>query len=228
MSEKKETVEKLLYIYRCNECGKFYETDCRQDALVCSCGKQCSMSTPEYTIKHYKKTRMFNNVMTIVFSMILPIITLCLFMFVRDSGPESTAPEALSYKLPLLAIVLCGTVVLKARPLLDRAIANTTIAPVRIILVFINKTILFVLIIAVLSVFAVAIDKVIDSVNDIVEALEKIKSSLLNTIAAVGIVVVEIGVAYCYFDVQYSKADYIIQRAMRQSETIQAMEMSGR
>lgn len=207
-----ETKEKILYVYRCPECHKFYETNCKNDTLVCSCGTQTVMSTPEFTIKHYKKSRAGYNFLTIMFTIILPVITLCLAMFVKETNEANQA--SLGYNLPILAIVLIGAIIFKGKDLLERTILDTDIYAIRCILVFISKNVMYIVLIAVLGI--------------IFAFLDQIGKSLGKILIALGTVVIENSIGYCVFDYKFHKANYIIKRALRQSETIQAMEMSGR
>lgn len=214
MADKKTTQEppeKILYIYRCPKCNKFEESNCRNDSLICSCGEQMIMSTPEHTIEHYKKSRKLYNAMTIIFTILLPIFTLCMFMFVKETDTDAAS---LGYKLPILGLVLIGAILMKGRVLLDKAIANTDNAIVRGVIVFFSKNTLYLVVIGILAI--------------ILAFIQNIGDSLLDIIIALAIVVVENTIGYCVFDYRYQTADYIIKKALRQSETIQAMEMSGR
>lgn len=201
--------EKIVYIYRCPKCGKFSEEKCRNDALMCSDGTQMKLAQPEETIKHYKKSRMRYNLLTILFTIILPIIVLCLFMFVAEE-PKDTQ---MSYKIPIIAVILVGAVVLKGRRVLERTITNTENTAIRVIMTFITKNILYIVLIAIFSI--------------ILATLDKIKGSLENILWALSIVTVLNTIGYCIFDYRYRTADYYIQRAARQSETLQALQMNN-
>ena len=117
-----EVREKIVYIYRCPKCGKFYKENCRNDGLLCSCGTVATMATPDYTIKHYKKVRGASNFMTILFTLLLPVITMCLFMFIGEQKDSD-----INLKLPILTFVIIGAIILKSKRLLERTIKNTTI-----------------------------------------------------------------------------------------------------
>jgi hypothetical protein len=49
---------------------------------------------------------------------------------------------------------------------------------------------------------------------------------LQNILIALSVVVVENTIGFIVFDYRYQRADYIIKRAIRQSETIQAIEIA--
>ena len=199
--------EKLLYIYKCPSCNKFTEEPTRNDSVLCSCGTTMVMSKPEETIKHYKKARRIYNLYTILFTIIAPIATLVLFMFTNK-------PDGLDYKLPILGFVLIGAVLLKGKKLLERIIDNTQIVAVRTIVVFFCKNIMYLVLLGILSVIFFTLDRIGDS--------------LFNIILALSFVTIENTIGYCFFDYKWAMADYIIKRAVRQAETIQAMEISGR
>lgn len=199
--------EKLLYIYRCPSCNKFTEEPTRNDGVLCSCGSTMTMSKPDETIKHYKKARRVYNFYTVLFTIIAPIITLILFMFINK-------PEGLDYKLPILGFVLIGAVLLKGKTLLERIINETQVTAVRTIVIFFYKNVMYLVLLGILLVIYFTLDRIGDSLFDIILALS--------------FVTIENTIGYCFFDYKWAMADYIIKRAVRQAETIQAMEISGR
>lgn len=199
--------EKILYIHRCPECGKFEEHENKVN--IGSCGHAIKLATPKETIDHYKKERRFANLMAILFTVILPVITLCLFMFVKE---EVGGSEGLGYKLPILAMVLIGAVMMKGRVFLDRAIMNTDNTALRMTLTFFSKNTLYLVVIGICGI--------------ILGFITKIQASLQNILIALSVVVVENTIGFIVFDYRYQRADYIIKRAIRQSETIQAIEIA--
>lgn len=205
-----ETREKITYIYRCPNCHKFSIEKARNDGLLCHCGTKMELSKPEETIKHYKKVRTMMNLMTILFTIVFPVFILCMFMFVA----EDSKTNELGYKLPIIALVLIGAIIMKGRQLLDRTIGNTEIFAIKAILTFINKNVFYLVIIGILGI--------------ILGFINAIGDSLMNIIIALVLVVISNSIGYCVFDYWYHEANYIVKRAVRQSETLQALEMSDK
>jgi hypothetical protein len=209
-TEQQPIEEKILYIHKCPTCGKFEEHESKVN--LGTCGHELKLATPKDTIKKYKKTRRLANFGAILFTVLLPIFTICMFMFVKEEVDSGTGGGGLGYKLPILAMVLIGAVMMKSRVFLDRAILNTSNTPLRMVLTFFSKNTLYLVVIGICTIIVVNI--------------QKIEKSLINILIALAIVVVENTIGFIVFDYKYHRADYIIKRAIRQAETIQALEIA--
>lgn len=224
-------MEKIYYIYKCPKCGHFKELSHRDDGMICKCGGHMVMAKPEEVVKKYKASRFMYQFLTILFTIILPIATLSAFMF---SAPEQTVEtsKTLCFKLPVLFLILAGSILLKGRKKIEEFAYNQPNIVARGVVLFFSKNALYFIVLGLLITILVYIGYISDYlqqefIKTALTYLNQFQESIRLICAAIATVLTENTIGYCIFDYRASVCDYYIKRSIRQSETMQAIEMSG-
>ena len=220
-------MEKITYIYKCTKCKKFKEEPVRNDNLPCCNGIPMRLATPDETIKHYKRRRNLYNLLTILFTIILPVAAVVSLMFVGTTKTTETT-ETLGYKLPVLTFIVVGAIVLKGKKIIEDAAAKSSSAVISNALIFLSKNMMYLLLLAMIAPIIHYLSEFPGTLEELTKRVKEIRQSLLDIAYAISIVITLNTLGYCIFDRLRAKANYFIERAVRQAETIQAMEISGR
>lgn len=202
-------INKLGYIYTCPDCGvctedeKFSNSD---GYLVCDdCKIALKLSQPKHTVEYYKGRRKAVNLLTFLFAVILPLIAVCCTLFIKSDG----APTHL--KLNFLGIVIISLLIFKGKHLFTRIIQNTDNSTLRYCAIIIEKCYLWLILIVLTYI--------------IWRASKSWETLIIRILLSLSLTAVFQAIAYTVFDLRYLRYTYIIERAERQMETIQAIDI---